>query len=531
MFGGAVGFLTAFLTVLLLERLVKPGPGNRAIFHGMSLLAAMPLVLFYLSLFMATYRPVFATLFTIIVFLGIVVVNNAKFRVLQEPLVYSDFALLRQAIAHPRLYVGYIGPIKVAAVIAVGGTTIVGCLLYEPPVIDRDRPEEWIASLAYFAIFLGAIYLVVRGPLRNELRAILKSFGATTDVRDDVDKLSLVTSLIFYFFLAGESEEAGSHSRDIEVEDRARKIEKGAQHPPIVAVQNESFFNARRILKTTPPGFLTNFERMRQEALFEGRLRVPAWGANTLRTEFAFLSGIPSDALGVDRFNPYLSYCNKPVWTIASYLKSIGYRTICVHPFHKSFFRRAKVYPNLGFDEFVDIASFSDSDRVGPYVSDAAVATKVEELLDTRTEPVFIFVITMENHGPWSKDRVDVDPAIQAAAPRKSKALLQYLEHLQHADEMIGRIADALRTKHDDSIFCFYGDHIPSMPKIFNAIGYNDPRTDYFIWRNGDASPSKSVQVSADALGRLVLEAMVPAEVVPKDEAGLRRLAAGEGSS
>lgn len=531
MFGGAVGFLTAFLAVLLLERLVKPGHRNRAIFHGMSLLAAMPLVLLYLSLFMATYRPIFATLFTIIVFLGVVVVNNAKFRVLQEPLVYSDFALLRQAIAHPRLYVGYIGPIKVAAVIAIGGATIGGCLLYEPPVIDRDRPVEWIASLAYFAIFFGAIYLVVRGPLRNEFRVILRSFGATTDVRDDVDKLSLVTSLIFYFFLAGESEEASNHSRDFEAEDRARKVASGAQHPPIVAVQSESFFDARRILKATPPGFLANFERMCRQARFEGRLRVPAWGANTLRTEFAFLSGIPSEALGVDRFNPYLSYCNKPVWTVASYLQSIGYRTICVHPFHKSFFRRAKVYPNLGFDEFVDIASFSDDDRFGPYVSDAAVAAKVEELLETRNEPVFIFVITMENHGPWSKDRIEVDPAVQAAAPRKSKALLQYLQHLQHADDMIGRIADALRVKHSDSIFCFFGDHIPSMPKIFNAIGYNDPRTDYFIWRNGEALPSKSVNVSADALGRLMLEAISPTEAVQREETASRRAVAGEGRS
>ena len=172
-----------------------------------------------------------------------------------------------------------------------------------------------------------------------------------------------------------------AHSRMNEDEDRARPLGGSKARPPVVVVQSESFFDARRIMETPPAGYLKHFDRMSTEARYSGRLRVPAWGANTLRTEFAFLSGIPDEAMGVDRFNPYLGYCAKPVWTIASYLRSIGYRTVCIHPYHKSFFRRDKAYPHLGFDEFIDIASFKESDRIGPYTSDAAVAAKIEALL------------------------------------------------------------------------------------------------------------------------------------------------------
>ncbi len=167
------------------------------------------------------------------------------------------------------------------------------------------------------------------------------------------------------------------------------------------------------------------FDRTAGNARYAGRRRVTAWGANTLRTEFAFLSGIPDEALGVDRFNPYLKYCNKPVWTVASYFRSVGYRTVCIHPFHKSFFRRNRVYPHLGFDEFIDIQEFNESDKLGTYVSDAAVTRKIEEKLAESERPLFIFAITMENHGPWRPKRIDIPEAVLDATPRRSRNVAQ----------------------------------------------------------------------------------------------------------
>lgn len=530
MLGGLAGFFAAFLSVLLLERFAEPRHRGRPILHRMSLLAAMPLILFYLSVFMATYRPLFATLFTVIVFLGIVVVNNAKVRELQEPLVYSDFALLRQAIEHPGLYVTYIGPFKVAAVLMSGGVTILACLAFEPPVVERDTAAEWIAPLAYFLIFFGSIYAITRGPLRNEFRGILKRFGASTDIREDVDKLSLVISLIFYFFLAGEQDEAVAVSEQNEREDRSRLLHEGASRPAVVVVQSESFFDARRIMTKVPRGYLAAFDRLADSARYAGRLRVPAWGANTLRTEFAFLSGIPDEALGVDRFNPYLKYCNKPVWTVASYFQSIGYRTVCIHPFHRSFFRRNRVYPHLGFDEFVDISEFDDSDKLGAYVSDAAVARKIEEKLEKSDRPLFIFAITMENHGPWRGKRIDVPQALLEGTPKRAKNVAQYLTHLANADAMIDRLQQMLKKQEEGAVFCFYGDHLPGFSKFFSSIGMNDPRTDYFIWHTGARDKGQRANVSADAVNRMLLETFVSVAANEQENAekgGVRRSEAG----
>src|SRR5690606_14701609 len=69
MIAGLAGFLVAFATVLVLERFIQPQRSTRPVFHRMSMLSAMPMIVFYMSIFMATYRPIFATVFGIIFFL------------------------------------------------------------------------------------------------------------------------------------------------------------------------------------------------------------------------------------------------------------------------------------------------------------------------------------------------------------------------------------------------------------------------------------------------------------------------------
>lgn len=111
-----------------------------------------------------------------------------------------------------------------------------------------------------------------------------------------------------------------------------------------------------------------------------GQMTVPAWGANTIRTEFAFLSGIDAEHLGVHRFNSYRAIAaGWRVASLASYLKSLGYRTVCVHPYPVGFYQRDRVYPSLGFDAFLDIQAFDGVEHVGPYMDDAAVADKVDQ--------------------------------------------------------------------------------------------------------------------------------------------------------
>jgi hypothetical protein len=518
------------LLILWMENLALPRLRRRPILRRMSLLSSMPAVVFFATLTMVSYRPIFSGAATLITFAGIVIANNAKFSILGEPLVFSDFRLLREAVQHPALYVRYIGLKKIVAVVLAALGSIAAAVVLEPSLSFRDELDDYIPAIVYLATVLGLIYAIIRGPLRPDFISLLRKFGPTANVAQDMDKLSLVVCLIFYFFLAGETERAGAAPKPAKPKANVLrpKLPLGdflkSRGPDIVAVQGESFFDARRMHGAIPRGLLTEYDRCAAEACYRGRLEVPARGAYTMRTEFSFLSGLPNSALGYHRFNPYLQLCKQPVWTIAQQLRSQGYQTICIHPFHASFFDRKEVMPNLGFETFLDIGSFADAPSFGPYISDTAVAERISAILGEPSDrPRFIFAITMENHGRWERGRLDghaCDPRIEAE-PLGSPELGLYLQHLCNTDRLVARVTEALNAQMTDGVFCLYGDHLPSLPDAFRVARFDDHRTDYLVWRKGGAVP-QPLDTSADVLARLLMHvAFSPVGLVAQQRTGL----------
>jgi len=172
---------------------------------------------------------------------------------------------------------------------------------------------------------------------------------------------------------------------------------------------------------------------------------------------------------------------------LATFLKKLGYRTLCIHPYPASFYTRDQVFPMLGFDEFIDIRAFSDADKCGPYVGDIAVAEKVKSVLNNPTEPTFIFVITMENHGPLHWENVTPQESatlFSTPPPAHCENLAVYVRHLKNANAMLGNLRAHLETIPTPSWLCWYGDHVPIMPQVYAALGEPDGATDYFIWSN-----------------------------------------------
>jgi phosphoglycerol transferase MdoB-like AlkP superfamily enzyme len=207
-----------------------------------------------------------------------------------------------------------------------------------------------------------------------------------------------------------------------------------------------------------------------------------------VRTEFAFLSGLESDSLGVHRFNPYRRLAQQGLPTLARFLRQLGYRTVCVHPYPAGFYSRNKVFPLLGIDEFIDIRSLGGVKKSGPYVGDIPLGEKACSLMEMyarRSEPVFLFVITMENHGPLHLERITPDEINRYYAnplPAGCDDLIVYLRHLVNADRMVGMLREYLESIAINNWFCFFGDHAPIMPKVYDILGTPDRRTNYVVW-------------------------------------------------
>lgn len=453
-------------------------------------------LLLFTCLLLVLQRPFFAACALLAGLLLVVLVSNAKYHSLREPFIFQDFEYFTDALQHPRLYLPFLGAGRaVLAVLAFGGAVAAGLALEKSLLLRLSVAEFLIAA----AILAGGGGLLLWLGARKKLAV---SFDASADLR----QLGLLAALWRY----GEEEGA-----DLQVTSPyarvAHESSPAGSRPHLVVVQSESFFDARRLFAGIRREVLREFDGLQASALWQGQMEVSAWGANTVRTEFAFLSGLAAESLAVHRFNPYRRLARQGVATLASFLRRCGYRTVCVHPYSARFYARHKVYPRLGFDEFIDLRSFAGAPKSGPYVSDLAVAERVCSLLrEAAEQPLFVFVITMENHGPLHLEKVaagDSEQFYSAPPPAGCDDLTVYLRHLGNADRMAGLLRAQLEALPGAGALCWFGDHVPIMPEVYRTLGAPVGHTDYFIWqKDGQPGPGTRRDLKAEQLGCLLLQ-------------------------
>lgn len=483
----------------LVERLLHSGtlplwkrhPATLMIHAGVWLL----LFAFELAVFR---RPWFAAAIELAFLLLVVQVSNAKFHSLREPFIFQDFIYFTHALKYPRLYLPFLGVGRALLAIAVFGTALFTGLTLEPSLTGRGAFADFLTVVAALMVF-GLVLLLLGKS---------KKLKVTFDPATDLQQLGLVASLWRY----GE-EEQGRHSVTSCFDVAVPGPETLEALPNLVVVQSESFFDARRLFSGIRTEVLKEFDILKASALCQGQVEVSAWGANTVRTEFAFLSGLEPRSLGVHRFNPYRKLARQGIPTLAGFLKRLGYRTVCVHPFHAGFYARNEVFPLLGFDEFIDIGSFIGAEQTGPYIGDTVLAQKVCALLEaSATQPIFVFVITMENHGPLHLEQVfkgDVERLYSSPPPNGCDDLTIYLRHLRNADRMTGILRDQLDALPGPGWLCWFGDHVPIMPNVYRAMSTPDGQTDYLIWQKGNnTGKGARMDLKIENLGYLLLQKM-----------------------
>lgn len=444
-------------------------------------------------------RPWFATAGVSAILLIVVLVSNAKVGALREPFVFQDFDYFTDAIRHPRLYIPFMGWGRFLAAVTGGAAAIALGLWGEAAPAARWR---WEGQCGGIATAGGAGVLLL-------LAAMRRTLPVTFDPDRDLRALGLIAFLWRY------AEEERRPPVAVSPFGLLPARHGNEALPHLIAVQSESFFDPRPYFSCIRPEVLATFDRLCKEAVFHGQLQVPAWGANTVRSEFAFLTGIEEEALGVHRFNPYRAIAaGWPVASLAAFLKRLGYRTVCIHPYPASFYQRDRVCPRLGFDVFLDIGAFEGAQRFGPYVADAAVAEKIEALLREARGPLFIYAITMENHGPLHLERVaegDIERLYRERPPPGCEDLTIYLRHLANADHMLARLREALDSCGRPASLCWFGDHVPIMPKVYATLGAPPGAVDYLVWSSHQAIPQRQGdwEVGVSGLGLLWLRTAI----------------------
>jgi hypothetical protein len=244
--------------------------------------------------------------------------------------------------------------------------------------------------------------------------------------------------------------------------------------PNIVVVLAEAFADPRAMGIFVEPNPLTNYDEAVRRSLYSGRTWVQCYGGWTVRSEYSFLTGINLAAFSNNIGNPNTTLVAPPMHSLPKHLRSLGYRTLLMHPHNGRFYGRDNAAAPLGFDAFLDERSFADAPREGKYIADAAVASRIELELQQAEQPTFLFCITMENHGPWD-DKTPPETAPFTVRPELSPVnhlrFAHYLRHLRNADLMIGRLANLVAAADAPTIVLVFGDHLPGLTDLFREVG------------------------------------------------------------
>lgn len=435
--------------------------------------------------FQFSWRPWLAATSCLLTLAVLAVVDRLKRKVIGEPVVFSDLALLAQVPRHPQLY--YTLPLtdlRIAGPLFLGLSAIVAWYVLEPAALPEASAPRLLAILGLPAALAGLVFAALTPPAERWLRRVFPR----PDLAEDVARYGLVATMMGYALRRlGES-----RTRPV-----APTPPVGAPAGPadevVVVVQLESFLDPARIGGPDLP----LMARIRAQAAQYGRLAVPAHGAYTMRSEHAVLTGCEPETLGFGRFDPYLARKGDEPTSLARLARAAGFRTIFVHPFDRDFFDRARVFARLGFDRLVMEEDFARSPRVGPYVGDVAVAERILAEVAEGSGRTFLFSVTMENHGPWKAGRLTgID------AP-----LAQYVHHVANTGRAVELLIDGLA--HRRATLCVFGDHAPSLPGL--RLPAEGPlATDYALFRFGrNAAPSPArIDLTAARLGCVLRDAL-----------------------
>lgn len=423
-------------------------------------LDAAPILALGCGFLAITARPLLSGALVAAVLLGLVAVDRAKRAALGEGLVFTDHALLPMVARHPSLYLPFLPSGAVPAAAFGGALAFTGLVLLEPA---RDVP---------WAVVLGTACALLALLRRADLLAV-----PSGDPDADAARFGPLATLALHRAVAARERAA----RQAALPPRPLVLRGVAPH--LVLVQCESFCDPRRCAGVAAA--LPHWDRLGAASLLHGTLAVPGFGANTMRTEFAVLSGAPPAALGLDRFNPYARFARRPVQSLAHALP--GHRSVVLHPFDRRFFGRDEVMPALGFTGFDAAEAFLGAPRVGAHVADAALAARIVAELRAATAPAFLFAITMQAHGPWAG----------------ADGLAQWLGHIADTDRMLGSIAAAAAGLGRPLVLVAYGDHRPALTPM---QGGQD--TDYLVWRSDRAGDGACRALDAAALHGAILAAL-----------------------
>ncbi len=265
-------------------------------------------------------------------------------------------------------------------------------------------------------------------------------------------------------------------------------ISMPAERPDIIMVMSESFWDPTRLPGVTLSPDPLSFTREHQS----GHVFSPEFGGMTANVEFEALTGFSNAFLPYGSI-PYQQYVRHSAPTLASFLASEGYETQAMHPFEGWFWNRANVYKAFGFEDFRSVENMPKLATRGTLVSDEALTEEIIARAERAVDPLFLFAVTLQSHGPYEPARYkDQAIAVGGAMDEWTRGSIgTFAEGMNDADKSFRRLIEWAQKRERPTVIAYFGDHLPPLGPAYVSTGF---LKDNVPARGGPASEMKRVR-------------------------------------
>ncbi|MGH3366983.1 MAG: LTA synthase family protein [Nocardioidaceae bacterium] len=230
------------------------------------------------------------------------------------------------------------------------------------------------------------------------------------------------------------------------------------------------------------------FTRALMQRTTSGRMWSPQYGGGTANVEFEALTG-----MSMAHFRPQLStpyqmlvpnYDDFP--SSVDVLERHGLRTFALHSFTSALYRRAEVYPALGFADAAFVEEMAHRARLedNPYTSDRATYAEVLTRLRRADRPMFLHAVSMQNHYPMAGLYRHPIPATGLPDAEATHHLEHYARGLRYSDDAMRYLIGALEKSAEKTVLVFYGDHLPPLWPPSALTERTAHQTAFFVYAN-----------------------------------------------
>lgn len=296
--------------------------------------------------------------------------------------------------------------------------------------------------------------------------------------------------------------------------------DENSKLPHIIVIMDEAFSDLSVLGEFSTNTEVAPFISSLKENTVFGYALSSVYGGNTANSEYEFLTG-NSLAWLSPNVVPYQQYIRSSTYSMVSYLKLLyDYTCIAMHPYQSSGWNRPSAYGDLGFDKCYFIEDFPQENYVRNYISDREMFEFLVETYEAEKEnPLFLFGVTMQNHGGYEYVGENYTQHISLDEyGEQYPEIEQYLSLLYETDKAVEYLITYFQNVDEDVIIVFFGDHQPSISDSFYQTisettedildaRQNLYKIPFFVWANYDIEEEYVECTSLNYLSSYVYDA------------------------